>query len=137
MSQVQLCGNVVSDAALKTLNEGAQVINFTIALNYEYTKPDGQVVKLPSFIDCQYWKKSDIHRDLKKGRKVIVFGRIFPDAYTNARGEAKAVIRLRVDEVFMGEINERGNRETGKQKGRPDEDGEPVGVMAGADDLPF
>lgn len=139
---VQLVGNVVKDATSNDRN-GKHVINFTIALNYQYTDAKGKVVKLPTFIDCEFWKHSEVYKYITKGRPIIVFGRLYPHAYTNAKGEAKANIRCNVNSIELLSGGTNGLSQHDDQTSSNDDEGEPVHTLKvdmveePVEDLPF
>lgn len=136
---LQLIGNVVKDATVKTVSSDKQVINFTIVLNYRYKKANGGVVEHPTFIDCEYWSKSEVYKYITKGRLVEVFGRIYPHAYQNLKGEVKGVIRCYVNIIELHSSKSQGqpNQQSGNTITPNENEIEPVEIPAGADDLPF
>ncbi|MEP7375692.1 MAG: single-stranded DNA-binding protein [Chitinophagaceae bacterium] len=136
---VQLIGNVVKDATAKKVSADKVVINFTIALNHRFVKEGGEVVSQPTFIDCEYWINSEVYKYITKGRLVEVFGRIYPHAYQNAKGEIKGTIRCNVNsiELHSSKGTDQTNQETDGDTSSNKDEVEPVTVLETADDLPF
>ncbi len=89
----QIIGRLTSDATVKSLENGNEVVNFTIAINDDY-KPKGEThwVEQVTFIHCGYWYKATIASILRKGAIVEAGGRLFPTAYKK-------------DDKFFGQIN--------------------------------
>lgn len=97
---VQLFGRITSNAAIKQLESGKTVINFTIALNDDYKDKKGNKVQQVTYIRCAYWTtKTNIANYLTKGKNLEVLGRLFSTVYTNQQGEAKGSINATVNRL--------------------------------------
>jgi len=72
------------DPELRFLPSGQGVCNFTIATNRTYTNSNGEKVKETCWLKVSTWGKlsETCNNYLKKGSKVLIEGRLNPDAET-------------------------------------------------------
>ena len=116
-NKVILLGNLTRDPELRYTPQGAGVCEFALALNYAYTnKQTGQKVEEVSFIDIVAWgRTAEICAEyLKKGRQVMVEGRLKQDRWESPEGKKMSKVRVTAANVqFVG--------------GRPAEGGGPAG----------
>ena len=78
----QIIGRLTGDAEIKSLENGNEVVNFTIAINDDYKPKDGtQWVEQVTFVQCGYWLGTAIAAVLRKGAIVEAGGRLFATAY--------------------------------------------------------
>lgn len=124
-NRVVLAGNLVKDPELRYMPSGAAVASFTIALNRRY-RQDGELKEEVSYIDVVAFGKQGetVSNYLKKGRAVLLEGRIQQRRWETKEGERRSKIEVVADRVqFLG----------------PPKEGEP-GPEAPAeseDDIPF
>jgi len=141
-NKVILLGNLTRDPELRYTPQGAAVCEFALALNYQYTnKQTGQKVEEVSFIDIVAWGKTgEICAEyLKKGRQVMVEGRLKQDRWEAQDGKKMSKVRVTAENVqFVGSrpAGEGGGAAPGgKGGGAPaPEDGPPPGQE---EDIPF
>jgi len=141
-NKVILLGNLTRDPELRYTPQGAAVCEFALALNYQYTnKQTGQKVEEVSFIDIVAWGKTgEICAEyLKKGRQVMVEGRLKQDRWEAQDGKKMSKVRVTAENVqFVGSrpAGEGGGAAPGgKAGGAPaPEDGPPPGQE---EDIPF
>lgn len=145
-NKVILLGNLTRDPELRYTPQGAAVCEFALALNYQYTnKQTGQKVEEVSFIDIVAWGKTgEICAEyLKKGRQVMVEGRLKQDRWEAQDGKKMSKVRVTAENVqFVGSrpAGEGGGGGGaagggGKGGGAPTpEDGPPPGQE---EDIPF
>ncbi len=76
-------GNLVRDPEMKNLNGDNKVVNFTVAINRQWTGPEGQKGEEVSYIDCSaFGKRAEIiDKYFSKGRKIFVEGRLKQDKW--------------------------------------------------------
>lgn len=91
----QIMGNLAADALVKQVND-QNVVEFTVAENYEYTNKQGHKSKKTCYFHCSYWNREKLAPYLKKGTAVIIKGYVSANAYENKRGELQAQINLTV-----------------------------------------
>jgi single-strand DNA-binding protein len=131
MVKMQVIGNLGKDAIINTVN-GKTVINFSVAHTKSYTNQQGQKVESTLWVDCAWWlDRTTIAQYLKKGQQVWVEGEPSVDTYTGQDRQARAVQKLRVNELqLLGKANSQGQAAPGQQQA-------PASIGDAADDLPF
>lgn len=79
-----LVGNLGKDPEMRYTPSGQAVTNFNVATNRQYTGSDGQTVKETTWFRVSVWGKQaeSCNQYLKKGRMVLVEGRLMPDPKT-------------------------------------------------------
>ena len=79
-----IAGNVGRDPEMRYTPSGQAVTNFSIATSRQYTSSDGQPVKETIWFRIATWGKlaETCNQYLKKGRQVLVEGRLVPDPNT-------------------------------------------------------
>ena len=144
-NKVILLGNLTRDPELRYTPQGSAVCEFALALNYVYTnKQTGQKVEEVSFIDIVAWGKTgEICAEyLKKGRQVMIEGRLKQDRWEAQDGKKMSKVRVTAENVqFVGSRPEGGGGGGAGAKGGgaapagggPD-DGPPPGAE---EDIPF
>jgi len=145
-NKVILLGNLTRDPELRYTPQGSAVCEFALALNYVYTnKQTGQKVEEVSFIDIVAWGKTgEICAEyLKKGRQVMIEGRLKQDRWEAQDGKKMSKVRVTAENVqFVGSRPEGGGGGGGggakgggaaPAGGGPD-DGPPPGAE---EDIPF
>jgi single-strand DNA-binding protein len=87
MNLVILRGNLTRDPELRTIDNDTgrsiSVINFTVAVNREYTKANGVKDKIVSYIPCEAWDTGAelIAESFRKGDLVFVEGSMRNDKW--------------------------------------------------------
>lgn len=100
MIRTDVLGNLGRDAEKKKVN-GETVINFSVAHTVKYADADGQLVEDTTWVDCAYWKDSDVAKHMKSGQKIFVTGTPYVDTYKNKEGKIIPVLRLRVSRIEL------------------------------------
>lgn len=96
-----LVGRLTADPELKRLPSGQSVCNFTVATSPRLYK-DGQWTDgETSFHDCEAWASTAEHlvQTCRKASRVIVFGTLQQQHFTNREGENRSRWVLRADEI--------------------------------------
>lgn len=126
---MELFGRVTADATVNTLKDGRKVVHFSIAMNDSYKPKDSdEWKKLTTFVNCSYWLRESIAKNLTKGTLVEVYGRISVSAWKNAEGEPKGSLNFHVNNI---KLHGRGNSASKEAIPSPADITEPV------EDLPF
>src|SRR5581483_2923435 len=141
-NKVILLGNLTRDPELRYTPQGAAVCEFAIALNYVYTnKQTGQKVEEVSYIDLVAWGKTGetIAEYMKKGRQIMIEGRLKQDRWEAQDGKKMSKVRVTVESFqFVGSRpgGEGGGPapKGGAPSGGAPEDGPPPGAE---EDIPF
>jgi len=109
-SKTIIIGNLGSDPEMRYTPSGSAVTNMSVAVNHKYTK-DGEVVEEVTWFRVSVWGKTaeNVHQYLRKGRQVMVEGRLTPDdsgnprIWTKADGTPAASFELNASRVvFLG-----------------------------------
>jgi len=89
-----LDGNLTADPETKKLSGGKTVTHFTIALNHEYGKKEGN--KQVSFIQIETWDKQaeTCATYLKKGSRVTISGDIRQDRWKDGDGKNHSRVKI-------------------------------------------
>jgi single-strand DNA-binding protein len=79
-----IVGNLGRDPEMRYTPSGQAVTNFSVATSRQYTGSNGEPVKETIWFRVSTWGKQaeTCNQYLKKGRKVLVEGRLVPDATT-------------------------------------------------------
>ncbi len=135
--KVILVGNLGRDPEMRYTPGGQAVTNLSVATNRTYTDNQGQQVKQTVWFRVSVWGKQAeaSHQYLRKGRQVLVEGRLNGDDNGNPRiwtaqdGSSRASFEVTAETVrFLGGPG-------GETPGAADEGG--VGLPETEDDIPF
>jgi len=79
-----IVGNVGRDPEMRYIPSGQAVTSFSVATNRQYTNSNGEQIKETIWFRISAWGKlaETCNMYLKKGSKVLVEGRLTPDANT-------------------------------------------------------
>lgn len=130
-----MVGRITKHATVHQLNDGREVVHFTVALN-DWYKPKRieDPVKITTYVNCSYWLNVKIAPRLTKGKLVEVYGRIQVNAYIGTDNEAKATINCHVNNII---IHGAGKEVDESSTGEPQESSNQKVEQNGTDDLPF
>src|SRR5579864_898651 len=136
-NKVILLGNLTRDPELRYTPQGSAVCEFALALNYQYTnKQTGQKVEEVSFIDIVAWGKTgEICAEyLKKGRQVMIEGRLKQDRWEAQDGKKMSKVRVTAENVQF--VRSRPAGEGGGAAGSSPRSGGAAPVGGGPEDGP-
>jgi len=138
MNRVILVGRITKDPELKKTAQDIAVVNFTIAVNRNYTDQQGE--KQADFISCVVWRRQaeNVAKYVSKGMLLGVEGRIQTRQYESETG-MKYITEVLCDSVQFLE-NKSSNQSFEDQpstKSQSDEFYEASKKLAAEDDLPF
>jgi single-strand DNA-binding protein len=138
MNRVILVGRITKDPELKKTAQDISVINFTIAVNRNYTDQKGE--KQADFVSCVVWRKQaeNVAKYVSKGMLLGVEGRIQTRQYESETG-MKYITEVLCDSVQFLE-NKSSNQsfeDPSSTKSQSDEFYETSKKLAAEDDLPF
>ncbi len=110
--KVVIVGNLGGDPEKRYLDSGTAVVNFSVATNRRWTDGKGQPQEETTWFRVTVWGKmaEACDRFLRKGRQVLVEGRLRPDPETGGpriwqdqNGQARAGYEITAIEVkFLG-----------------------------------
>ena len=82
-NNIQLEGNLGKDAELRTTASG-DVVNFTLAVNEQWTDKKNVVHKQTDWFDVEVWgPKTKTAATLKKGTPIMLAGKVRTGSYTS------------------------------------------------------
>lgn len=146
LNRVILAGNLTRDPELRYTPGGMAVCNLGLAVNRVYNDKQGQKQKDTCFLRVVVWGKQGetCGSYLKKGRPVLVEGRLQSRSWEGKDGQKQNTIEIVADRVqFLGQ-GDRGQdgdrqRHPGPGGGGGEDDpGPPPPDLDGAeDDIPF
>ena len=137
-----LVGNVGRDPEMRYTPSGQPVTSFSVATNRQYTANSGETVKETIWFRVTTWGKTAevCNQYVKKGSKVLVEGRLTPDAntggprvWTAQDGTPRASFEVTASTVRF--LSSRGEGDSPSSSGGGDMGGSFVG--APEDDIPF
>jgi single-strand DNA-binding protein len=135
--KVILVGNLGRDPEMRYTPSGQAVTNLNVATNRTYTDNAGNQVKQTVWFRVSVWGKQaeSAHQYLRKGRQVLVEGRLNPDDNGNPRiwnaqdGTPRASFEVTAETVrFLGGPG--GEAGAGAEEGA-------LGLPENEDDIPF
>ncbi len=117
-----LVGNLGRDPEMRYTPNGQAVTSFSVATSRQYTSNNGQTVKETIWFRVSVWGKQaeTCNTYLKKGNKVLIEGRLQPDAasggprvWTDNEGKARASYEITANMVrFLTPKAEAGEGES-------------------------
>jgi single-strand DNA-binding protein len=145
-----LIGNLGRDPELKVTPSGQALARFSVATTETWKNPQGEKQSKTEWHNIVVWgKQAEVaEKFLRKGRQVLIEGRIQYREYTDQAGVKKTACEIRCDNfVMLGRMEEGGARPAGAAEGRGGfDDYESSGPMPPAasgggggyeDDIPF
>lgn len=122
LNRVTIIGNLTRDPELRTVPSGASVCDLGLAINRNWTDPQGQKHEEVTFVDVTFWGKNaeNVVKYLSKGRSVYVEGRLQLDSWKDAQtGQDRNKLRVVGERVqFLGGASEREKAEFGGEPSR-------------------
>lgn len=136
MNKVILIGNLGKDPELKMTTTGQAVTRFSLATTETWKNQAGEKQSKTDWHNIVVWGKpaETAEKFLRKGKQVMVEGRIQYREYTDQAGVKKTIAEIRCDNFVM-----LGKAETGGTGHQQEPDGPAVPAAGGyeSDDIPF
>ena len=109
MNKVILIGNLTRDPELSETAGGVPVCHFSIAVNRNYSSPDGE--RQTDFFNCTAWRAmaESIARYTKKGKKVAVVGSVQLRNYEDNQGVKRTAVDIIAQDVEFLSPRENGD----------------------------
>lgn len=111
LNKVMLIGNLGKDPELKVTPSGQPVARFSIATTETWKNPQGEKQSKTEWHNIVVWgKQAEIaEKYLRKGKQILVEGRIQYREYTDQAGVKKYMTEIRCDHfVMLGRMDEGG-----------------------------
>ncbi|TGK20815.1 single-stranded DNA-binding protein [Leptospira fluminis] len=105
-------GFLTGDPELKKISSGKSVANFTLAVNHNFKKIEGEEPEV-SYLEVEVWDRSaeNCAEYLKKGKKATVIGYIKQDRWKNQEGQNRSKLKIVAEEVRFDSYGDRKERE--------------------------
>ena len=99
MNKVFLIGNLTRDPELTETSSGVAVCRFAIAVNRNYSGPDGE--RKTDFFNCTAWRglAETVSRYAHKGNKVAVCGSVEIREYEDKEGNRRTSVDVVAQDV--------------------------------------
>lgn len=98
---MDITGRLTADAQVRSVSEGRQVVNFSVAVNDSYKARSGERVTQTEFFDCSYWIGTGIAQYLTRGTIVELSGRVSARAWMDSEGNAKAGLNFHTSKITL------------------------------------
>jgi len=144
LNKVMLIGNLGRDPELKMTPSGQALARFSVATTETWKNPQGEKQSKTEWHNVVVWgKQAEVaEKYLRKGKQVLIEGRIQYREYTDQAGVKKTACDIRCDNfVMLGKMEDGGSRSA---SGGGMDDYEPTGAptapsqgAAYDDDIPF
>lgn len=137
INNTTLVGRLTKNPDLRYTGNGTAVAGFTLAVNRNFTKKDGE--QEADFINCVIWRKpaETLANYAKKGSLIGVVGRIQTRSY-DKDGQRVYVTEVVVDNF---QFLESRSKQEGQQSNQTQQDdpfaGKGSSIDVSSDDLPF
>lgn len=132
-------GNLTADPEIRTMPNGEQVVNFTIALNERYKAKDGNVVENVEYVRIVLYRRlAEIAAQyLHKGSQVYVEGKLKTRKWQDSNGQDRYTTEIQGDNLQMLGGRQDEPKQAKPSKAKP----EPLSAMAEqdefSDNIPF
>ena len=132
-------GNLTADPEIRTMPNGEQVANFTIALNERYKAKDGNIVENVEYVRIVLYRRlAEIAGQyLHKGSQVYVEGRLKTRKWQDNNGQNRYTTEIQGDNLQMLGCRQDEPKQSKQSKAKP----EPLSAMAEQDsfddNIPF
>jgi single-strand DNA-binding protein len=102
-NRIIMIGNLTRDPDLKQLQSGQSVCRLNIASNRQFKNRQGSLTQEVCFIDVDVWgpQADSCNQYLKKGRPVLVEGRLKLDSWKETDGQARSKHSIVADRVVF------------------------------------
>ena len=126
-------GNLTADPEIRTMPNGEQVANFTIALNERYKAKDGNVVENVEYVRIVLYRRlAEIAGQyLHKGSQVYIEGRLKTRKWQDNNGQDRYTTEIQGDNLQMLGGRQDEPKQAKPSKAKP----EPLSAMAEQDDF--
>ena len=126
-------GNLTADPEIRTMPNGEQVANFSIALNEKYKAKDGNIVENVEYVRIVLYRRlAEIAAQyLHKGSQVYVEGRLKTRKWQDSNGQDRYTTEIQGDNLQMLGGRQDEHKQAKTSKAKP----EPLSAMAEQDDF--
>ena len=128
LSKCLFIGNLTADPEIRTMPNGEQVANFSIALNEKYKAKDGNVVENVEYVRIVLYRRlAEIAGQyLTKGSQVYIEGRLKTRKWQDSNGQDRYTTEIQGDNLQMLGGRQDEPKQAKASKAKP----EPLSAMA-------
>lgn len=133
-------GNLTADPEIRTMPNGEQVANFSIALNEKYKAKDGNIIENVEYVRIVLYRRlAEIAAQyLRKGSQVYIEGRLKTRKWQDNNGQDRYTTEIQGDNLQMLGGRQDEPKQAKASKAKP----EPLSAMAEQgdsfdDNIPF
>lgn len=121
-------GNLTADPEIRTMPNGEQVANFTVALNEKYKAKDGNIVENVEYVRIVLYRRlAEIAGQyLHKGSQVYIEGRLKTRKWQDSNGQDRYTTEIQGDNLQMLGGRQDEHKQAKPSKAKP----EPLSAMA-------
>ncbi|MBA7650327.1 Single-stranded DNA-binding protein A [subsurface metagenome] len=104
-NRVVLAGNLTQDPDLRYTADGTPVCSLSLAINSNFTTSGGEKKSVATFVPITVWRKQaeTSAEYLKKGRSILIEGRIKQENWVNKEGQKRSRLTVVANQVtFLG-----------------------------------
>lgn len=103
MNSVQIMGNLTRDPQVRYTQTGRAVASFSVAVNRNYTAPNGEQKQLTDFVNVVAWGPlaEAAGAQLKKATRVLVDGRYSTRSYEAQDGQKRYVTEVTANVIAL------------------------------------
>ena len=125
-------GNLTADPEIRTMPNGEQVANFSIALNEKYKAKDGNIIENVEYVRIVLYRRlAEIAGQyLHKGSQVYIEGRLKTRKWQDSNGQDRYTTEIQGDNLQMLGGRQDEPKQAKPSKAKP----EPLSAMAEQDD---
>ena len=124
LNRVIVAGNLARDPELKVTSSNRKFTNMVIAINEFWKDKDGKTARKTNYLNIIAWGSlaENCAKFLKKGRAVMVEGRIECDKYEDRQGKTQYITRINCNNVVFLENNGRSTESSDESLEDDEED---------------
>ena len=132
-------GNLTADPEIRTMPNGEQVANFTIALNERYKAKDGNVVENVEYVRIVLYRRlAEIAGQyLHKGSQVYIEGRLKTRKWQDNNGQDRYTTEIQGDNLQMLGGRQDEPKQAKQSKAKPESSSAMAEQDSLDDNIPF
>lgn len=102
LNSVAIMGRIVRDPELRITPSGVSVCSFSVAVERNFKNSNGE--KETDFFDITAWRNTAdfVANHFKKGRMIVIMGRLQAETYEKD-GEKRKAVKIVADSVYFGD----------------------------------
>lgn len=128
LNSVCIMGRIVRDPELRITPSGVSVCSFSVAVERDFKNANGE--KETDFFDITAWRNTAdfVANYFKKGRMIVIMGRLQAETYEKD-GQTRKAVKIIADSVYFGDSKPKDDSAADVPLGEE--------IVFSTDDLPF